>query len=103
MSGEVIEFTPQQARCKEEWGAAVVLIRHKNDTIRAILECFNDTLQAGTRVVIKPTREPDFDLTTPTDWEYYWEQVKNGLHIFRVNKYDDQVMKTVFGRIVSVN
>ena len=87
-------------RCGIEWTASVCIIKTENDTIRAILQCFHEELKKGQKVTIGPDTEPDFDVGVPVDSKFFQLTSKNGKPLWRINKFDTIVTKTVFGRIL---
>ena len=100
IQGYVIDYVKMPRRCGIEWTASVCILRTENDTIRVILQCFQKELKKGQKVIITQVKEPDTDVGVPMDSEFFQNTSKNGKPIWRINKYDALISKTVFGHVI---
>ena len=97
--GTVIQFNRELRGCGDVVSSAVAILKRKNDTLRVIMTCFDKRLSAGQDITIKVEKwQPGFGPGLPIDDEYFMEQRKKGLYLYRVNEYDEIVAKTIFGR-----
>ena len=97
--GQVISYARFRRSCGIEWTASVCIIASDNDTFRVILQCFSDDLKTGQTVAIGPDIEPTFSVGVPMDSKFYQETYNTGKPVWRINEYDDRILRTTWGHV----
>jgi hypothetical protein len=101
LNGTVLKFTRQMRGCGDVVSSSVAILKRPHDTIRVIMTCNGAVLLPGQQVTIKVSKwHSGFGPGLPVDDEYFMEQKKKGMYVYRVNEFDETVSKTVFGRPV---
>jgi hypothetical protein len=80
--------------------AGVTIVKTGREIVR-IMYLGNTPLSAGQHIKIAPAKEPTSDVVVPVDRDYFLSEEKKGSKpVCRMNRYDDKVLKTAWGRIV---
>lgn len=96
ISGTVIQHERSLMPCVFKASASVTIVQVKNKKIRILDFCNLKDFKVGQVIKIAPIEPPYSAVSIPT----YFEKTRKGRYIYRCNKYDESVKKTIWGQII---
>jgi hypothetical protein len=102
LQGTIICWEQAQKNERDQNAASVAILKTSKETVRVLLPGNYATFQKGAHIKIAPAKEPDADLAVPLDRDFYLSEEKRGAKpVFRINIYDNSILKTTWGKVVN--
>lgn len=99
LEGTIVSYDADTKDSKNANSISVAIVKTANDTVR-VLHNGTYNLKAGDKVKFTAANEPEHDVFAPIDRNFYLEVEKKGHNpICRINRYDNQVLRTTWGKV----
>lgn len=100
IEGEVIACDAVSKKDDGATAASVSILKTNKEIVR-IMNLSNTALKVGQRIKVTSDKEPGVDVVVPLDRDFYIAEEKKGNKpVCRMNRYDDKVLKTAWGRVI---
>ncbi len=96
ISATIVHHERSFIPCAFKSSASVTIVKVKNRKIRILDVCNLKDFKVGQVVKIAPIEPPYSAISIPT----YFEKTRKGRYIYRCNKYDESVKRTIWGQII---